>query len=888
MNSIKKYGLLLATLALVACSQKTPTEYIEEAESAILENQSDKAIIVLKNALSSDPKNLKARFLLGSIYFSRGNAASAEKELKIAFDGGYFKNQVLPIYLGALDFLKKDQQIITIVERVTGLSAEAEAAAQTYKGLALFRQNEVSRAKLAIKRAAELAPQSSYSRLGRANHALQDGELNDALMILQELLTADPEFMQARLLQGQLSLRQKDYETAIQDFKAYNKQMPGDAQGNFLLIDALLQHQQYDEAEALITPLVEKLPDNPRLNEFVGVMKFNKNDYAGAKVAMEQAIANGSNAPRVRLIAGVAAYQQNKLEQAHSHLASIQNLLPTDHPGKRLFAEIQLRLGYSTDAAQTLSNLGGFDLSDARLFTQAGFDLVNKGNRQQAKKMLELAKKVEPSSSQEKTRLGMLKLSLNDRTGYQDLEEAIAEDPEAMQARLALAQSYVVQKNFDSAAEVAKQWISEQPDNITAFNLLAEIYTVSGQLELAKLTHKRALDVAPNNPTSLKFLAKEAEEQGNNKDALVLLERAAKENPEYLQASFEYLVAAQAQGSSQTKDALSLIKAIHEKDPNDLEKKLNYARALVLQSKPQQVLDVLTTVKAQPDLPVFYWKAQADSLLALNNPSDALNVYLKWQQLEPMRREPWLAAIVIYDGIRDLVGALDTVKRAQNFHQNDAEFKVMEVHYSLINGNVSVAQRLLNNLPAHVKSSNMVKGLQGQIYYAEKKFSKALPLLQAYYDESGDGRFVLYMAEVKKQLNEPQGATDLLEKHLQVRKLDLNTRARLAEMYMQEFPEKAIEHYVFLVEYLPENIIVLNNLGWLYGQTGETVKAVDYAEKAVALRPENPMMLDTLGVALLKNGDLKRALEVSKKAFDLQPSNQDYRIHYEAAQKANQ
>ncbi len=887
MRPLKKYGILLTVLLAVGCTQKSPQEYIEEAEQAILKNDTEAAVIVLKNALSSEPRNLRARFLLGSVYFKRGNAESAEKELKIAFNGDYFKNEVLPLYLGSLDFLRRDDEIIQIAERVTGLNSETEAAVQTYKGLALFRKNEMSRGKLAIKRASDVSPESPYSRLGRAHHALQDGEATDALIILDELLGDSPEFMEAALMHGQLNMRQKNYDSAISSFGKYVEQKPGDAQGNFLLIDALVRAEKYNEAEAMLNSLLAKLPDHPKLSEFAGILAFNKNNYGDAKAAMEKAISNGANSPAVRLIAGVASYHEDKLEQAHKHLSAVQNVLPSSHPAKRLYAEIQLRLGYSTDAAQTLGNLGSYDLTDVKLFTQAGLDLVRQGDSATAQKMLDLAQKNEPTTVTELTRVGILKLTLQDAQGIQDLEQALAIDPKAMQARLVLTQAHISNNDFADAINVAKQWVEAAPEEITAYNLLAEVYELSGQMQSASDVHEQALQLSSNNPSSLAFKAKQAEKGGNSDQALLMLKQAAENNPEYLEGTFTYLIQAKKLGDEAAQQALDLMKQVHETDLDNVMKSLNYARGLIVQSKPQEALTIFNKIEPQVDMPLFFWKGQADSYLKLNRPNDALNVYTMWQELEPKRREAWLSGVLIQDGLRDMSGALDTIKRAKNFHQNDGQFQTMEVHYSLLSGNVSVAQRLLDGLPERVKSSNIVQGIQGQIYFAQREYSKAIPLMSKHYQESFDGRFALMIADAKTNVVDKESGIEVLREHVQNVPLDLNIRARLAERVMNEKPREAIEHYEFLLEYLPENIVTLNNLGWLYGELGETSKAVEYAEKAVALRPENPKLLDTLGVVLLKDGQVKRAQEVSAKAFNLEPSNQVYRINFENAKKTN-
>lgn len=76
--------LLLA--ALSGCDDPNADEFVRRAENYRQEGNVAASIIELKNALQKDPRNARARFLLGQNYLVIRNFAGAEKELLRARD----------------------------------------------------------------------------------------------------------------------------------------------------------------------------------------------------------------------------------------------------------------------------------------------------------------------------------------------------------------------------------------------------------------------------------------------------------------------------------------------------------------------------------------------------------------------------------------------------------------------------------------------------------------------------------------------------------------------------------------------------------------------------------------------------------------------------------
>ncbi len=76
----------------------------------------------------------------------------------------------------------------------------------------------------------------------------------------------------------------------------------------------------------------------------------------------------------------------------------------------------------------------------------------------------------------------------------------------------------------------------------------------------------------------------------------------------------------------------------------------------------------------------------------------------------------------------------------------------------------------------------------------------------------------------------------------------------------QELIEKAIELD-------PHDGNILDSLGWVYYQQGNTEKAIQHLERANQLKENHPVILDHLGDAYAKNGRLHKALKYWKKSL---------------------
>src|SRR5690606_18169796 len=80
--------------------------------------------------------------------------------------------------------------------------------------------------------------------------------------------------------------------------------------------------------------------------------------------------------------------------------------------------------------------------------------------------------------------------------------------------------------------------------------------------------------------------------------------------------------------------------------------------------------------------------------------------------------------------------------------------------------------------------------------------------------------------------------------------------------------DDAIASYEGAFQSLPNNLLVLNNLAWLY-QDSNPERALELARRGAELYPEDAQMLDTLGWVLYRQDQRDEAVQVLERASAL-------------------
>ena len=116
---------------------------------------------------------------------------------------------------------------------------------------------------------------------------------------------------------------------------------------------------------------------------------------------------------------------------------------------------------------------------------------------------------------------------------------------------------------------------------------------------------------------------------------------------------------------------------------------------------------------------------------------------------------------------------------------------------------------------------------------------------------------------------------------------NLNAKSVLANAYLQSGKySNAVTTYEQLLKAGPANYVILNNLAWLYQQTGDS-RDIETAKSAYDLKPDEAAVADTYGWILLSHDRKEEALDILKKAAALAPTAPEIRYHFALALAKN-
>lgn len=869
---------LLITLG--ACTpNKSTEEYISSAKRNIQQNKDSDALIDLKHAVRNDLNNGEARALLGKLYLQLGQAAEAEKELEKAIELNVNIDTVFPTLLSALNLLDDNDKIIEIIDKYEDANSIVSPEIFLYQAIAYSRLGNKVEAKNAITQANDLSEDSVFSQLGSAYVRADDQDIAGALALANEVINKSPELKEALFLQGQLYFVQKDYSKAIPSFLKYKALAPNNIKIRLYLANTYIKNKEFDNAAKELEPLLTELPNQAFVNQLKSIIDFENQNFEPALTYAEKAIQNGLNSASNRAIAGLSAFQVEKYELAHQYLISIIKDVPKKHPIQRVLAMVQMKLGYTDDAIEILGDMTGFTANDTAMLASASFELLKDGKFEKAESLINKTSNLHLEKPEDITRLGVLKLSINDLDGVADLEKAIQISPNLPMAKLALAQAYISIKNYDKAMVLAKEWQENESSRVDGHNLAARIHLFQNESALAEQEFKATLSIEPYNNYAQQYFIEQDIKANNLNQAQGHIQKLLEKSPNNLLALIQSYRVGKLQGNSN--DAISKIKSLFEANENNISMRLIYGKVLFSENDYEQVVHLLANkVSINESTPQLYWALLGKSYMYLSEFDHAAEMFDAWISLDLAQNDAWVGKITSLEGGGKNSLALDVLERWIRLQPGNQTAIMLYPYYLILNNKLDKAEYQLSLMSDELKESDYVKGLKALVLYNKGDWEKALPGLIELYNRQPSAQNVNFVYTVLMQINQSEEAFVFLKKHVIDHSDDYFSKAILAQLAINIDSKLAKVTYKELLLKYPNNIQYLNNLAWLYFESTQYEEAYNFITKALKLEPNQPSILDTAALIEKQRGNISKAEELIKKAFLLAPNDNEIKEHY--------
>ncbi|MFV0278873.1 MAG: XrtA/PEP-CTERM system TPR-repeat protein PrsT [Parahaliea sp.] len=881
-TSIRKHVLVAAVIGLClgACAQDvTPEERMVRAEAALAENDNATAAIELKNLLQQQGSNVKARVMLGLIYFDRGDFLSAEKELSrnTDVDDVALKSQQQAILARTWIRLFKLDDVLAMDQQ--GLLPDAQATMQAASARAHMLQSDLVAAQVSIDKALALAPESSFVLFTNAQLLMLKGDANAAREQLERAERSDPDFAEVWALRGDLDLRAGDSASAEENYNKALELAPSSASYRMNRVFIRIMRNELESAQEDLDKLQRAMPGNLQVSYAQGLIYYQQRNYQEAVTSLLVAEPAKFSAPEVLRYLALAKMQLGEASEAYEFAKEYHALDEDNMVGNRLLATAALATRKFDEAEQLSRRILAEYPDDTLAMNTLASVLVGQRRADEAIELLDRVAALNPDSSEAQVRLGAGYLAAGDNEkAVQLVEGALQMDPDTGAPDVLLVYTHLRANELDEALQAAKDYVQRHPDNPGPHLVEGVVYRRIGDVSAAKAAFRKAAELQPGHPAANHQLATMALVEGDADAARGYYQQILKVHKDALAPQMAMAGLEESQGK--LKDMVKWLQAAGSAHPDALQPKLGLARYWNAQKQYVKTVEVLSNLPKTLSSNPMVLREQAVAQLGQRRFQDGL------ASLELLDRKYELTGT----DLRNMAYAQETlgqVKKAEQSLERAAELEPESIdlqltlaRFAIRGNNDSRAQGRLDKAAAIDPQNPRLLETQAALASKRGDYKRSLSLLEKAQQLRPDTANQLNLYRQYELMGDTKGARAFLERWNAEEKDNTVAKSVLAmALEKQGDVQGAVDKYREILTREPDSIVVNNNLAWLL-KDSDPAQALVYARKADQVSGgRRGDIRDTLAMVLLANGELEEAKAILSKLVSASPNIPAYRYH---------
>ncbi|MCG6965299.1 MAG: PEP-CTERM system TPR-repeat protein PrsT [Chromatiaceae bacterium] len=882
-------GALMVVLMLQGARAASADDYVAEAQKYITSGEIKSAVIELKNALQSDPSNVQARLLLGSLYLRNADGPAAAKEYGRARDLGAGKDQWLPGYTRALILQGDFRALLDEVQVDDSLPVGMRAELLALRGNANLALRQVDAAVSAYDAALQLESGNAMARLGKAQILLTQGKDAEALEQLNLVLVENPGHVESLLVRGDLLRRQQRLDEAAADFARAAQEAPANPRAFIGLALVHLAQRDMESAKKDLARLNQLAGDLPVVHYLQALVSFQDKDYERASDELQVLLRAAPANLQAQLLYGVVSYARNEFTIADDYLTRVLASLPGNVQVAKILGAARLKLRQPDRAVQVLSSVVNDDTSDAQLLALLGTAYIQIGDNTKGAEYIQRAVDLDPDQALLRTQLAVGKIATGDTAGAIDqLESAVALGQDVVQADVLLVLSYVNKREFDKAIAASEALEKRMSDSPIPYNLTGLSYMAERQFDQARAKFNQSIEKDPKFNVARMNLARLALAEKRLDVAASEYEQILKQDPNHMGALMG--MAALAKANNDPKAVEQWLRRASQANPTASAPMLVLAETYLRQEQGLKALNALSGLSPeQARLPAALRLKGMAQLQTGDYPS-AVRTLTTLSEQQPTAIEAWFqlaraqAAAGDADGSRESFKraiALDTENQVAVIRVGLAELELRERRFDEA---LALAQQFKSDFPGNVFGYD----IEAAAYRGKGDVQASLAAAEAALAIESNSRRVIGFANSLMSAGQQDKAVSVLEDWLAKTPDDGAGWATLGMLRQQMGHDaQALEAYEQAVTKAQPNPVILNNMAWLYLDR-DARRAMELATQAYELAPSRAEIVDTYGWVLFKGGRRSEGLAALQQALVIAPRNAEIALHVgEALQQLN-
>lgn len=884
---LKRYLMIAPTIAALllvsACSKEADSQkYLESAKKAATGNDTKGAVIELKNALQKNPENAEARAQLGKLYLKQGDPASAEKELRKAMQLGKDKNELLPELGQAMLQQGQFQKVIDEIQAPAGTAPQLRARVLAVRGNAYLPLKQLDKAKAALEEARTLAPDLAEVYTGLATLAMVEQKDTEAAAQIDTAIAKDPKRAATWLMKGHWLQAKDKLEEAIIAYREALKADPRSIQAHSSLANIYMKQGKLDAARAEVAAIKKLEPQHLEGKYLAALIEFQQKNFTAARDILQEVLKVApSHAPSVLLFSATALALES-YGQAEQQLKPLLQRYPDHAYARKLLATAQLKLGQAEKALETLKPLLSGNQADQQALALAGELHMQLKQHARATEYFERAAKLDPQSAAVRTGLALSRYAAGDaEQGLSDLAAASAMETDKGRADILRALAHTSKKEWDQALAALDSLEKKQPNTPLPHSMRGTVYFNKGDVARARQSFEQALSIdAAYFPAAMNLAQLDIKDKKPDA-ARKRFEAVLAKDKNNLQAMLA--LAGMEAEAKREKEMLAWLNKAAAAHPAATAPRALLAQYYVQKKDPQRALtlarEAATANPNQPEALDLLGMAQ----MIAGEKDNAVATYAKLVSLAPNNPLAQMRLGAAQEAVKNPTAARTTYQKALQIKPDLIDAQVALTRLEIQAGRKPEALKLTQQIQKQQPKLPLGYVLEGDLLAADKQYDKAAEKYEQAYRLVKSGELAVRLHGVLTQAGKGrEGETKLLQ-WLKEQPRDIAVRSYLAQAYLQQKQYKlAAEQYEVVQAAAPENVYALNNLAWVYQETKDK-RALPTAEKAHKLAPDNPAVMDTLGWLLVQQGQSERGIKLLQQALSKAPDAAEIQYHLAVA-----
>ncbi len=919
-NCLWSWVLALCLALLAGCSAQSAEEHLENARAYTASGEFDAAVIELKNALRQDLNLVDARAMLADLQFSSGDYRAAEADYKRALAGlvsedPRFKSLKASLWLCQIR-LQQAAGVISELTELEGSAAEKRLppAERSLLGLARLALDDSELAQREFLSAIAEDSEQYLAHYGLARVAWLAGDsavARERFARAVGLETRDPELL---LSKAEFELTQGDFDSARATY-ALARALPGnDLPARLGAVRVLVFEKNYAAAETELGAVLTLAPDLLPALYLQALVAYEQGDLSAAQQKLRQVLAGQSNYAPALYLMGAVQFQEKEYVQAESNLAGYTVRHPEDASGRKLLGAVRMQTGNYEGVVAALEGVAA-NSDDAQALAMLGTAYARLNRLNEASEILDRAVALAPDVGALRNQLAVTLLAAGDSVqAIGQLQSAIELDGELQLSDYLLVLAQLREGNVDEALAAAKLLQERAPADPMGDNLLGAVRFAEGNAAAARAAFNSALGKNPAfQPAALNLVRLELAE--GNRDAARLALRALLEADADNESALLQLAELELDQIRQPPDVLASVAPLAEN--SERTEAIKRAEALLRRAAvahgdslaPRLALGRLglffgdaelaetesrEALAIAPDNPgVLAMRIEA-LLLAGKRSETAQPLQLLTQLLrrtKPAKPDQTLTLARLLERAGEPAKARSVYEELSSLppvEQSGKENRIRDaanlalLRFDLQDGKVARARERLEQVSKAGRTSVRYRLLLADVLRAEGDTESARLGYEALL-AANEREALFRLSALHTSQGDAEMARNVLSRWVAGHPEDSAAEIALATSALSigDYTEAQARFEQVLLQ-TPDNVVVLNNLAWLYQQTADP-RAREMAQRAWSLAPTNAEVGDTYGWIIVSAGQVERGRDVLLKAQRLAPQNPSIAFHTASA-----